>query len=254
MGAGESLYCQYDDDWQAYSVIDVRRMHMENPEHVMTPDATGKLPIHYAVEHGAKFEVVRYISNLNPEGLQTQDLHGKKIPLHYAAELGHDHLIPYLLYSYLEGKEIKTANQQTALDLAQQFRFPKAIEQLENSEQTVETYSKQEKLMQKHELVRRNSDIIQAEENEELQRLLAQHDKGQSRGILFCCSDDRDDEDLGIDQRAEFNSTVGLTNVDDAENQSMGNKEKTEPGDNIIESKDESDPVEVTVPTDSEGK
>ena len=133
--------------------------------------------------------------------------------------------------------------------------FSKIIEQLENAEQTVETYSKQEKLIQKHELVRRNSDIIQAEENEELQRLLAQHDKGQSRGILFCCSDDRDDEDLGIDERDTFNSTVGLTDVDDAESQSIGNTEKKEGGDNIIESKDETDPpVEVTVPTDSEGK
>ena len=91
----------------------------------------------YAVEHSAKFEVVRYISNLNPEGLQTQDLHGKKIPLHYAAEFGHDHLIPYLLYSYLEGKDVKTANKKTALDLAQQHRFLKVIELLENTEQTV---------------------------------------------------------------------------------------------------------------------
>ena len=61
MGAGESLYSQYDEDWQSYSVIDVRRMHLENPEHVSTPDATGKLPVHYAVEHGATFDVVRYI-------------------------------------------------------------------------------------------------------------------------------------------------------------------------------------------------
>ena len=249
------MYSQYDEDWQSYSVIDVRRMHLENPEHVSTPDATGKLPVHYAVEHGATFDVVRYISNLNPKGLQAQDYHDKKIPLHYAAELGHDHLVPYLLYSYLEGKETKTVNEKTALDLAQVNRFSKIIEQLENAEQTVETYSKQEKLIQKHELVRRNSDIIQAEENEELQRLIAQQDKGQSRGILFCCSDDRDGEDFGIDERDTFNRAVGLTDDNDAESQSIGNTEKKEGGDNTIESKDETDPpVEVTVPTGSEGK
>lgn len=251
MGAGESLYCQYDEEWQAYSVIDVRKMHMENVSHVTTPDAAGKLPIHYAVEHGAKFEVVRYISNLNKEGLKAQDHHGQRIPLHYAAEMGHDHLIPYLLYAYLEGKAVKTLDNKTALDLAQQNKFQKIIEQLEDAEQTVEIYSKQEKLIQKHELVRRNSDILQAEENEELQRLIAQQDKGQSRGILFCCSDDRSDDDFGIDQRDKFNEALGLVDDNNAESETMSNTEKKGGADNAEGSKDEADPVEVTVPTDS---
>ena len=46
-----------------------------------------------------------------------------------------------------------------------------------------------------------------------------------------------------------------MTDDNDAESQSIGNTEKKEGGDNIIESKDETDPpVEVTVPTGSEGK
>ena len=54
MGGGPSLYCDYEEEWQTYTVIEVRKFHMENPTHVKTPHGTsGKLPIHYAVEHGA---------------------------------------------------------------------------------------------------------------------------------------------------------------------------------------------------------
>ena len=102
MGGGPSLYCDYEEEWQTYTVIEVRKLHMENPTHVKTPHGTsGKLPIHYAVEHGASFEVVRMLTKLNSEGLKLKDnSYEQRIPLHYAAAKGNGHLIPYLLYEY----------------------------------------------------------------------------------------------------------------------------------------------------------
>ena len=49
--------------------------------------------------------------------------------------------------------------------------------------------------------MRRNSDIIQAEENE---GGAYSHNMIKAKpGNTLCCSDDRDDEDLGIDQRGD---------------------------------------------------
>ena len=216
MGGGTSLYCDYDEEWQSINIVEVRRLHIESPTDVTTPHQyTGKLPIHYAVEHGATFDVVRTICKLNKDGLRLPEPHQKQIPLHFAAAKGWSHLVPYLLYEYPEGQTVKNLRGQTPLEIAQEYRYPEVIEQLTNTDATIKAYGKKELLLANAEKVRRTSQIIQAEENEEIQRLIAQHDKGEGGTLFICCGDTRDDMDVdGIEQRNAFNKAVEIDRLE----------------------------------------
>ena len=264
MGGGPSLYCDYEEEWQTYTVIEVKKFHMENPTHVKTPHGTsGKLPIHYAVEHGASFEVVRMLTKLNSEGLKLKDnSYEQRIPLHYAAAKGNGHLIPYLLYEYPEGKDVKDTKGKTPLDLAKDYCFPDVIKFLENVDKTIKRYDAQEHQLAAEEKVRRKSQIIQAEENEEIQRLIAQEDKGAGANVFLCCGENREGLDSAIDQRAAFNEQIELKKQEDVMDDD--NKETKDGGSgNVVveESKEgddnggiennEKESIEVSVPTTS---
>jgi|EP00945_MAST-04E_sp_MAST-4E-sp1_P004699 ankyrin repeat protein len=135
-----SLYSINNQFWANTSNDHLQKLLDRDSEHVYTPDEQhNRLPIHIALDQGARDELIKMLLDNYPEGLLHQDRYGAT-PLHYCATWNRYHLIPMFLSYHPQTAYMKDARGEIALDHANQYNRCESVALLTDPELTIKRY------------------------------------------------------------------------------------------------------------------
>ena len=142
-----SLYSVSKNEWKNTTSLDVRRLHEQNPAHLLTK-SNGKLPLHCAVPCAA-YEVIRDLLLLCTKSAEVREDTQNWTPLHLAVHLGRADIVPLLLSVYSPAAKLSDVDGHTPLDIAEAREKDadnlnqgnaRIIEMLKNIDGTIKKY------------------------------------------------------------------------------------------------------------------